>query len=92
MTRAKCLQNSPLQLRREHRLAESNRNGRVRESEFAIRSWYELFTWHRGERIKDRRVEYLPGADLLVDHLLARGECVHRTRDYGQYRQGMPCP
>jgi len=64
-------------LRREHRLAVRQRDRRVRECNVAVTQRRELLALHLEHRLQDPFVEHVPGADLLLDHLLARGLEIH---------------
>ena len=73
------LQDASLYVGRKHRLTETDGNRRVGERELAVAFGHERFARHRAERIEHAPVENLPGADLLIHHLLSSGDCIHRV-------------
>ncbi len=64
-----CLQHSPFDLRRHHHFAVSERYLGIGEREPAEAVRHELLAWHFVERAQHARVEHLPHAQLLLDHL-----------------------
>ena len=82
------LQDPSVDLRGEHRLALGERNRCVGEGEFAVGGGHEALARHARQRIQHARVEHVPGAHLLVDHLLAGGFDVHARIDLGSCAGG----
>jgi hypothetical protein len=60
-----------------------------------VRGGDELLAAHREEEVEDDRIEHVPGADLLLDHVEPRLLEVHRCRSesgWGDARQCRRCP
>ena len=74
---AERLQNASLKLGSQHGLAESDGYGRIGECQLTILRRHEGFARHRGQHIEHARVENLPGAYLLIHHLLTSGQRIH---------------
>ena len=68
----------PCTFARQHRLAVRERNRGVRERDVAITHRRKFLPLHLEHRLQDTFVEHVPGADLLLDHLRARGLKIHR--------------
>src|SRR5688572_16329458 len=71
------LQDASMHFRRQHRLAVRERNRGVRERDVAVTQRRKLLPLHLEHRLQDAFVEHVPGSDLLLDHLLARGLEIH---------------
>src|SRR6185503_16160358 len=90
---AQLLQDARLDLRLHHRFAVRERDLQVRERELALGGRHEVLALHLEEQVQHLRVEDLPGADLLLDHVEARfldvhGGCVHLEWHSGDWRGG----
>ena len=72
------LQDAPVHFRRQHRLTVRERNRGVGERDVAVTQRRKLLPLHLQHRLQDAFVEHVPGSDLLLDHLLARGLEIHR--------------
>jgi hypothetical protein len=65
------LQQTRLELRREHVLALGQRHLGVHERQRAVGGGHEVLALDGGEQLEHGRIQHLPGPDLLFDHVEA---------------------
>src|SRR5579859_2153613 len=71
LAQGKLLQHARLESGWPHPLAFADRDLHVAEGQRAMRRRYELLARHDVEQVEHVLVEYVPGPDLLLDHVEA---------------------